>query len=132
MEDGSSVVSPDAQYVEHYEDPIPEPLLDDTEPPAADDAAVDEDASDAAAGDDGDGWQENEPGVGSDDEPSDDDDGAAGQGARYPHCERRQPDRYQPHAYAYAAGGLSNEPKSPEEALRRPDAPLWQQAMDAE
>eukprot|EP00892_Ulva_mutabilis_P003058 jgi/Ulvmu1/12753/UM095_0058.1 len=80
MEDGSSVVSPDAEFVEHYEDPIPEPLLDDTDPPAADDAAVDEDAWDAAAGDEGDGWQENEPGVSSDDEPSDDDDGAAGQG----------------------------------------------------
>eukprot|EP00892_Ulva_mutabilis_P000512 jgi/Ulvmu1/10461/UM063_0017.1 len=132
MEDGSSVVSPDAEFVEHYEDPIPEPLMDDSDPPAADDAAVNEDAWDAAAGDEGDGWQENEPGVGSDDEPSDDDDGAAGQGARYPQRERRQPDRYQPHAYAYAAGGLSDEPKSPEEALRRPDAPLWQQAMDAE
>eukprot|EP00892_Ulva_mutabilis_P002676 jgi/Ulvmu1/12409/UM009_0059.1 len=132
MEDGSSVVSPDAEFVEHYEGSIPEPLLDDTDPPAADNAAVDEDAWDAAAGDEGDGWQENEPGVGSDDEPSDVDDGAAGQGARYPQRERRQPDRYQPHAYAYAAGGLSDEPKSPEEALRRPDAPLWQQAMDAE
>eukprot|EP00892_Ulva_mutabilis_P002308 jgi/Ulvmu1/12078/UM083_0091.1 len=137
MEDGSSVVSPDAEFVEHYEDPIPEPLLDDIDPPAADDASVDEDAWDAAAGDDGDGWQENEPGVGSDGEPIDDDDGArgagaVGQGARYPQRERSQPDRYQPHAYAYAAGGLSDEPKSPEEALRRLDAPLWQQAMDAE
>eukprot|EP00892_Ulva_mutabilis_P004137 jgi/Ulvmu1/2095/UM124_0010.1 len=132
MEDGSSVGSPDAEFVEHYEDPIPEPLLDDIDPPAADDAAVDEDAWDAAAGVDGDGWQENEPGVGSDDEPRDDDDGAAGQGACYPQRKRCQPDRYQPHAYAYVAGGLSDEPKSPEEALRRPDAPLSQQAMAAE
>eukprot|EP00892_Ulva_mutabilis_P006539 jgi/Ulvmu1/4257/UM193_0005.1 len=66
------------EFVEHYENPIPEHLLHDIDPPTADDAAVNEDAWDAAAGDDGDGWQENEPRVGSDDEPSDDDDGARG------------------------------------------------------
>ena len=41
-------------------------------------------------------------------------------------------DRYQPRAYAHAAGELSDEPRTPEEALERPDAELWRQSMVTE
>lgn len=44
---------------------------------------------------------------------------------RHPQRERRTPDRYQPHAYAYTAGELSGETRTPEEALGRLDAELW-------
>ena len=50
---------------------------------------------------------------------------------RYPVRERRAPTHaYQP--YLYKVEGLTDEPRTPEEALARSDGPLWRQSMDAE
>ena len=121
-------------------DPIPEPILgDEVMPPLEDSDDEDEsseeteDSDDDGQGPDGDGDSDGDD----DDTVNDGDDGARGAGGgmheqRYPQRERRAPDRYQPHAYAYAAGELPDEPTTPEEALGRPDAELWRQSMDAE
>lgn len=102
--------------------------------PASDDEDSDDEDGVGAAGvpagdDDGEG--------GSDEDSADGDDGAAMPGRdagepRRSQRDRRAPDFFQPHAYAYAADGLTDEPKTTKEALARPDAPLWQQSMDAE
>ena len=115
--------------------PIPEPILDDDAVPPLEDSDDDEDAEEAEDSDDEDRAPDGDDS--SDDEGDDGEDGAGGAGGamheqRYPQRERRAPDRYQLHAYAYAAGELSDEPRTLEEALGRPDAELWRQSMDAE
>lgn len=66
------------------------------------------------------------------DAPEEGDEAAAPAQHRYPQRNRQPPDVYQPHAYNYAANGLTDEPKTTKEALSRDDAPLWRESMDAE
>ena len=123
-------------------DPIPQPILGYEEMPSLKDSDdEDEDAEEAEESDDEEGGPDGDgDSDGDDDDTGDDgDDRAGGAGGamyeqRYPQRERRAPDRYHPHAYAYAAGELPDEPRTPEETLQRPDAELWRQsiATDAE
>ena len=100
-------------------DPIPQPILGDEVMPPLEDTDDDEDAEEAEdsvdgdGGPDGDGDSDGEY----DDTGDDGDDAAGGAGGamheqRYPQRERRAPARYQPHAYSYAAGELSDEPRT--------------------
>ena len=102
----------------------------DEEPPeleSEEEGDDDEDGGPDPPGSDDDATDENP------EDPADDEAEEEHPAHRYPRRNRQPPDVYQPHAYNYAAAAeLTDEPKTTKEVLSRPDAPLWEEAIDSE